>query len=407
MFSEYNSSSYFVDLIALCFLLLPAYMVIPSALVRRILFILAGMFLIYFIAPRLVLFYVIFWLFVFLLQRAVAFSAERKGGTSIFWICLAMTLAPMVVWKLWYQKFNIFFNLLGNELVNMLSLRLWETDLAREIIIPIGMSFATFRAIDLLIKSYVGRFKGLSPDRVLFYGFFPPVQIVGPIIEYDEIQKHGDSVHVPKPDDFYQGFLLIVSGLFKVLVISGALRSSAEIFQTYEANSFYMVWGNLFLYTWFFYLNFSGYSDLAIGVSRLFGFRLKDNFNFPFFSRNISQFWNCWHISLSRFAQRNVYVPLGGYRKQTQYIAISATMMVIALWHDLTLGMVLFGLYHGAGLIVNRYVTERTGKKDMPNRPLGTLAGVFATYIFVTLSFPLLAMSLDRAVPFYRALFGG
>jgi len=317
-----------------------------------------------------------------------------------------LILAPMVVWKLWYHKFNILFNLLGNELLKILSQRLWEIDLAREIIIPIGMSFATFRAIDLLIKSYVGRLKGLSVDRVLFYGFFPPVQIVGPIIEYDEIQKQGDSVHVPKPDDFYQGLMLIVFGLMKVLVISGALRNSAAIFQTYKTSPFYVVWGSLFLYTWFFYLNFSGYSDLAIGASRLFGFKLKDNFNFPYFSSNISQFWNCWHMSLSHFAQRNVYVPLGGYRKKTQYIAISATIMVIALWHDLTLGMVLFGIYHGVGLIVNRYVTDRAGKIEMSNRPLGRLAKVFATYIFVALSFPLLVMSLDRALPFYRALFG-
>lgn len=406
MFSEYDSTSFFIDLLALSILLLPAYVLMPSALGKRILLILAGAYLLYFIAPRLVLFYLVSWSFVFILQRIVAFSTERKGGTAIFWVCIVLTLAPMVIWKLWFEDFSIAFNLWGNNAVGLLSYRVWEIDLARKVIIPIGLSFATFRALDLLVKTFIGKFEALSFDRVLFYGFFPSVQVVGPIIEYEEIQKQGDHFQKPTAADIYTGSLRIIFGLIKVLIITGVLQKSAVVFQTYETASFYNIWIYLFVYTWYFYLNFSGYSDLAIGISRLFGFRLKENFNYPYFQKNIADFWNNWHMSLSHFAQRNAFVPIGGYRKRTQFLAIYATIMVIALWHDVSLGMVIFGTYHGLGLIVHRIAADRAGKKTGPEHPFSAWGKIVGTYIFVTLSFPLLALPLEKASWFYLALLG-
>jgi len=117
----------------------------------------------------------------------------------------------------------------------------------------------------------------------------------------------------------------------------------------------YDVWMALLVFSWSFYFNFSGFSDLAIGIACLFGFKLKSNFNHPFFSRNIRTFWANWHMSLTRFAQRNVFIPLGGMRKRTQYVAIVGTMIVIALWHGLSFGFVLFGLYHSFGLCIHRF----------------------------------------------------
>ena len=93
---------------------------------------------------------------------------------------------------------------------------------------------------------------------------------------------------------------------------------------------------------------------MAIGSARLLGFRLAPNFNNPYLKTNPQDFWNSWHMSLTRFAQRNVFVPMGGMRARTQYVAIVATMMVIALWHDLSIPLVIFGLYHSAGLVSHR-----------------------------------------------------
>ena len=166
-----------------------------------------------------------------------------------------------------------------------------------------------------------------------------------------------------------------------------------------------LLWLNLFLYMWFFYLNFAGYSDLAIGTARLLGFRLKENFSWPYFRRNIAEFWNNWNMSLSRFAQRNAFVPLGGYRPRTQYVALFATIMVIALWHDISIAMVLFGCYHGFALIVHRFLQGRRADAPEPG-PLGAWGRIVATNLFVMLSFPLLVLPIGAALRFYAALIG-
>ena len=402
MFPEFNAATYFVDLLALSLLLIPAMALITHAPTRRTILTLAGAYLLYFIAPRLVLFYTIFWVLVYLFQRLVSATTDGKFGTPIFWLSMLAMLTPMVVWKLYFDEFSTLFNLWSNQGLAYISQTIWTIDLARAIIIPIGLSFATFRGADLLVKSWAGKFSALPLSHILYYAFFPPVQIVGPIIEYEEIEKQTK----PSSDDIYQGLMRVAFGLIKVLILAAALQKSALIFQHYDQAPTLKIWGFLFIYTWFFYLNFSGYSDLAIGAARAYGFKLKENFAFPYFRPNITEFWNNWHMSLSRFAQRNVYVPLGGYRKKTQYIAIFATILAIALWHDLSLGMILFACYHGAGLIIHRYYSDRTSKDKKADIVPILWGKILATYLFVVLSFPLLVMPLDKAGQFYLSLVG-
>lgn len=403
MFPEYNSTSYFIDLLALCLILVPLMAVIKNELARRIILSLSGAALLYYIAPRLLLFYAVFWIVVYILQRLIAATTERKIGSAVFWACIIGLLAPMVAWKLSYEEFSTAFNLITNQSVQFLAPDIiWNIDLARQIIIPIGLSFATFRGLDMLIKTWVGKFEGLSLSHVLYYGFFPPVQIVGPIIEYEEIQKQ----QKPVAEDIYQGFIRIAFGLLKVLILSAILQKSMVIFQTYETAHIIKIWMFLFAYTWFFYLNFSGYSDLAIGASRLMGYKLKENFSFPYFRRNIAEFWNNWHMSLSRFAQRYAFVPLGGYRKKTQYIAILGTIFIIALWHNISWGMIIFALYHGTGLIVHRLYSERHPKTDASEKLIFVWLKIGGTYLFVTLGFVLMALPLNQAFDFYLALIG-
>ncbi|MCI5060504.1 MAG: hypothetical protein MRY79_05465 [Alphaproteobacteria bacterium] len=402
MFPEYNAIHYFIDLLALCLILVPALYFIPQNSIRRGILAFMGAYLLYFIAPRLVLFYVLFWLVIYVLQRLVCFTTDKKFGTAVFWISLLTCLAPMIFWKLNYEEFSTSFNLITNDLLSYLSNTIWTIDLARAIIIPIGLSFATFRAADLLIKSWLGKFEKLSALDIFFYGLFPPVQIVGPIIEYEEIDKYNK----PKAQDFYDGLMRIAFGLVKVLLLATLLQKSASIFGNYETAQTFKIWGFLFIYTWFFYLNFSGYSDLAIGISRMLGYKLKENFGFPYFRRNITEFWNNWHMSLSRFAQRNAFVPLGGYRKETQYLAVLATIFVIALWHDISWGMVIFAAYHGAGLIIHRLYSDRIATKERDDNIFLNALKIFGTYLFVTLSFPLLVLPLEKAGAFYLSLGG-
>ena len=141
----------------------------------------------------------------------------------------------------------------------------------------------------------------------------------------------------------------------KVFLFAYLLRVSQGVFDldAHEGSPL-EYWLELAIFAWYFYFNFSRLLDMAIGSARILGFRLAPNFNNPYLKTNPQDFWNSWHMSLTRFAQRNVFVPMGGMRAQTQYVAIFATMMVIALWHDLSIPLVIFGLYHSAGLIIHR-----------------------------------------------------
>lgn len=406
-----------MDFLALSLILLPTFFVIPSAFFRRILFIFSGIYLLTFIAPRLALIYIFFWTAVYFLHVLVAY-AEKVSSTQlntsqifskiVFWSSIFLTLLPMVIWKTNEWNFVSELNLLSNQGVGVLNKFLWEIDLARDIITPIGLSFATFRAIDLLVKTYIGKFKKLSIDKILFYGFFPPVLVVGPIIEYEEIEKAGNNPLRPDPKDILTGSMRIVWGFFKVLLLTSLLEPSAIILDHHQGQNTLYVWIYLFAYTWYFYLNFSGFSDIAIGLARLYGFTIKENFNNPFFKKNIIEFWSAWHMSLYRFARRNVFVPLGGYRQNLHLIALAGTMMTIALWHNLTASMLVFGLYHTAGLIAHRQFTAwRLAKGiDYSNNVIAQMTCAILTYLFVCLSFPLIVLPLGQAMSFYGALLG-
>jgi D-alanyl-lipoteichoic acid acyltransferase DltB (MBOAT superfamily) len=401
--NSFDSTGYFFDLLSVGILLVPVYHLLRQPFLKRALLTLAGLFLLYGVAPRLALFHLAFWSLVFVLQRFMAATGEGRWSVPALWTCLVLCLLPMVAWKLWADDFTRLFNLWTNSALRPFSLRLWELDLTRDVIVPIGLSFATFRGVDLLVKTWLGRFVGLRWHELYFYGLFPPVQVVGPIMEYDEIAVQEPS-RAELPADLQAGVVRIAIGLVKVLVLAGMLQGSTGLFEGFVGASPLSLWLGLFGFTWYFYLNFSGYSDLAIGAARLFGFRIKENFNFPFLQPSVADFWNNWHMSLSRFAQRHAFVPLGGYRPRTQYVALVGTILVIALWHDLTEGMLVFAVYHGVGLMLHRLY--RNTRRSAATAPLPRLVSVPLTYLFVALSFPLLALPLDAAAPFYRALLG-
>lgn len=402
---DFDTFGFFANLFVLLAFVVPLYRVIKNVLARRLLLGLTGLYLLFLIAPRLALFYIVFWLLVGLLQRLIAATAERRPGTIIFAVSIIVVLAPMVVWKIWTDSFVINFNLFGDSSVQALSSRLGAIDLARDIILPLGLSFSTFRGLDLLIKTYLGTLDAIRPDEVFFYGFFPPVQMIGPVIQYTEIRDDIQPGRSVLREDLREGLLLIASGLFKVFVLSYPLQSSNQTFNALDQNSVARLWLGLLMFALYFFFNFAGYSDLAIGASRLLGFNINRNFNWPYAKTNPQSFWNAWHMSLTGFFQRNVFVPFGGMRKQTQYRAMFLTIMAIALWHDISIPLVIFGLYHAAGLIGHRFVSARrpANASETFVRRLPKMAALLA---FVSLSLPLMAIKANQIVPVYSALLG-
>jgi alginate O-acetyltransferase complex protein AlgI len=402
---NFDSFEFFANLFVVLAVILPAYRLIRNVLVRRLLLGVLGVYVLWLIAPRLALFYLVFWVLVGLLHWVIARTAEKRYGTLIFAVSLVAVLAPMLTWKIWTDAFVIDFNLWSDSVVQTLIGPWGAVDLARDIILPLGLSFSTFRALDLLIKTYLGVMEPLRADEVFFYGFFPPVQLIGPVIQYTEIRDGVRPGQTKLTTDVREGLLLIVSGLFKIFIVSYPLQSSKDVFGALDQNSIGVLWLELLLFTLYFFFNFAGYSDLAVGASRLLGYNIGRNFDWPYAKTNPQSFWNSWHISLTGFFRRNVFVPFGGMRERSQYRAIFLTIMAIALWHDISIPLVVFGLYHAAGLIGHRYLlTKRQPRAAEPF--LLRLPKMAAMVTFFGLSLPLVVVKANQIIPVYSHLIG-
>ena len=395
---------YFSDLLVLMVVVAPTYFLLPWMWARQLLLGLTGAYLLFLVAPRLLLLYAVFWLGVYVLQLAATLWRDRP--TSWVWtsVLVVSALAPMVLWKLAAEWFVVGFNLHMNGFVDWLNPWTGAIDRVRNLILPIGLSFATFRAVDQLIKVRLEIVPPLNPVRQFAYGFFPTVLIIGPVIEYTEIEDGLRRRTRWDPQDTLSGLLTISVGAVKVFLFAYLLRVSQGVFDLdAHQGSPLEYWLELAMFAWYFYFNFSGFSDMAIGSARILGFRLAPNFNNPYLKTNPQDFWNSWHMSLTRFAQRNVFVPMGGMRAQTQYVAIFATMMVIALWHDLSIPLVIFGLYHSAGLILHRRWVARLPRRA--GRGLARRTGAwFAFFVFYLISLPLLLVDLSALPDFYARL---
>jgi len=396
---------YFSDLLVLMVIVVPLYFLSPWVWVRQLLLGLTGAYLLFLVAPRLLALYVLFWLGVYLLQLAATLWRDRRASWVWTTVLVLLALAPMVIWKAAPEWFVVGFNLQMNGLVDSLSPWTGAIDRVRNLILPIGLSFATFRAVDQLVKVRLEIVEPLKPLHQLAYGFFPTVLIIGPVIEYTEVEDGLNRRTRWDPQDTLSGLLTIAIGAVKVFVLAYLLRGSQGVFALdTHTGSALAYWLELIMFAWYFYFNFSGFSDMAIGCARVFGYRLAPNFNNPYLKTNPQDFWNSWHMSLTRFAQRNVFVPMGGMRARTQYVAIAATMMVIALWHNLSIPLVVFGLYHTAGLIGHRWWVARHPVAE--GRSFARRAGAWALFFFYyLLSLPLLMLELPALPDFYERLF--
>lgn len=404
-----ETAPYFFNFIALSVFLLPIYYAWSNCWHRRSLLIAAGIYMLYLEAPRMITFYLFFWLFVGLGQCLIAKEAKAWNKAILFWFFSLGVLLPMLIWKITPKYFFYGSNFCLHQVTSWLAPVYGEMDGNWPMLIPLGLSFSTFRALDLLIGAYLEIQESRSWGEILFFGFFPPVLVMGPIIQYGEIEGSvtcGASGSVSQA--LSRGFTRIAIGLTKIYLLALPLAFSKQELLAFNQGTveWWRIGGDLVLFAWFFYFNFAGFSDLAIGCAHLYGYQLKENFNYPFFQPNLQRFWACWHISLTQFAQRNVFVPMGGYRKTRQYLALVVTIMVIALWHDISWGLVMFGAFHSAGLCLLRFWNSKHPAQAARSN-LWRYGGPLATFLFVTLSLPLLIMPLTKALHFYLYLFTG
>lgn len=281
-----------------------------------------------------------------LVSRWIAKIESKSGRKALMWfsICLSLSI-------LGYFKYANFFLWNWNAMVegNFQPL---------DIILPVGISFYTFQSISYVVDVYK---KKIEPTRywidyIFFLSFFPAL-VAGPIVRADyflpQIEKNEPASH----SDVWGGMWLIIVGIIKKALIADYISQFNDlIFNDPALYTGVQTLMGVLGYTMQIYCDFSGYSDMAIGLALMMGFRLGINFDSPYQSHNLTQFWRRWHISLSSWLRDYVYIPLGGNRKGTfrTYLNNFLTMLIGGLWHGAAWKFVFWGAMHGVGLAVHK-----------------------------------------------------
>lgn len=259
-----------------------------------------------------------------------------------------------------------------------------------ELLIPLGISFYTFKLIHYAIEVGRGNIQAHSLQQFLCYMFLFPIFTAGPIERFDHFLAH-QSTRLTR-SDVAEGGTRIVGGLIKKffvgeMVVRPLMRgvSTDELLLMLDGQPSYKIWGYLFLTHLYVYMDFSAYSDIAIGSSRLFGIRILENFNWPVVAPNIGNFWKRWHMTLAGWCQAYVYMPMVGLTRNP-YLAVFATFLIMGLWHAGSLNWIAWGLWHGAG--VSTYLTWVRFKRKRPKlRALESRFLYRAACIGLTLAF--------------------
>lgn len=272
------------------------------------------------------------------------------------------------------------------------------------IALPIGISFYTFQIMSYVIDVYRGD-TALQRDYIYLGAYLSafPQLIAGPIVRYstvaEELENRRETL-----DDFAAGIRRFIMGLSKKVLIANVMAETADLILASSAEDYGIVgaWIAVLAYTLQIYFDFSGYSDMAIGMGRMMGFHYLENFNYPYAAVSVTDFWRRWHISLSSFFRDYVYIPLGGNRvsKPRWIFNLSVVWILTGLWHGASWNFVLWGVYFGVLLILEKLFWGKTIEKIPLVRHIYTiLVFVFGWVIFR-------AETLTQAGEIFKAMFG-
>lgn len=275
---------------------------------------------------------------------------------------------------------------------------------------PLGMSYFIFRMISYLADVALGKHAPGGAWSVAGYVLFFPTLPAGPIERYENFAPQAQAGAGPTLDDLRVGALRIGAGLLKKVVLTDFLLEWAKLLREPQSFSAPWLWLAMYAYALYIYIDFSGYSDMAIGIARLFGIRIRENFAWPYLRTNIADFWRHWHMSLTAFITEYIYYPLGGNRKGLTRAGVNTliAMGLCGMWHGAGWHFIAWGLYHGAGLTVYRY-WRRLRTKYGWHRPESKMRKVLAgliTFHFVALGWVIFFLPLKQGLRVYLALLG-
>ena len=262
-----------------------------------------------------------------------------------------------------------------------------------DIILPVGISFYTFQSISYIVDVYRRRIEPTDSwlEYIFFLSFFPAL-VAGPIVRADHFLPQIKDNRIPERSEVWMGFWLILLGVVKKALLADYIAQYNDIiFTTPETYTGFENLMAMLGYTMQIYCDFSGYSDMAIGIAMIMGYRLPQNFNLPYKSLNVTEFWHRWHISLSSWLRDYLYIPLGGNRrgKVRTYFNNLVTMLIGGLWHGASWKFVAWGGFHGVALIVHKMSLPLLNR--IPNTRLVKLVSWL-----LTVSFAIFTMTIFR-----------
>jgi alginate O-acetyltransferase complex protein AlgI len=277
---------------------------------------------------------------------AVFIDRYRAKAKWFLFLAIVLNLSFLIYFK--------YFNFLVENLNNLANSNF---DLIK-VVMPIGISFYTFQAMSYLVDVYRKEVE-VQKDiyKLSLYITLFPALIAGPIVKYHDIKDQIDNRDVNFSKVTY-GVKRFIIGLAKKMLIANTLGAVADKIFVLQVGQFdiFTAWLGAICYTMQIYYDFSGYSDMAIGLCLIFGFKIPENFNYPYISKSITEFWRRWHISLSSWFKEYLYIPLGGNRvsKSKNYLNLFIVFLCTGVWHGASWSFVVWGLWHGAFIILEK-----------------------------------------------------
>lgn len=320
----------------------------------------------------------------------------RTARLLFMWISICFSLSI-----LGYFKYSNFFLWNWNQMVE-------GNFQPYDIILPVGISFYTFQSISYVVDVYKKRIKPTDNwfDYLFFLSFFPAL-VAGPIVRADYFLPQLAANNPATKENIWGGFWLVIVGIVKKAVIADYIAQYNDlVFNDPSLYTGVQALMGVLGYTMQIYCDFSGYSDMAIGIALIMGFRLGLNFDSPYQSRNLTEFWRRWHISLSSWLRDYVYIPLGGNRKGTirTYVNNFLTMLIGGLWHGAAWKFIFWGAMHGAGLAVHKACKPWLDK--LPNNFIVVFICWLVTFVYVSLLWVFFrAADFEQSVEIIRNIF--
>lgn len=329
-----------------------------------------------------------------------AFSRLYKKGSWLCWIGVIQSIAFLIVFKYWNFLTGLYFGPPGKNP--------WYWTGA---FLPLGISFFTFEFIHYAVDRRNGKTEAGTASEYMSFILYFPTMVAGPIKRYQDFLPKVRNPDIDHVANWRVGCTRIISGLVKKFAIADLATAFANHLNRADIQSAQRwvlpIW--LLAYGVKIYFDFSGYSDIAIGSARLFGIRVPENFDWPYFRTNIASFWRHWHISLTRWLTDYVFIPLGGSRVRAGriYLNLFVTMLVSGLWHGAGLNFLAWGSWHGALLIAHRAWVQWRGPAPECRPFYQTALCCAGTFVWVNVGWAFFCMDLPTAGAFFQRLMIG